>query len=131
VNGLRQIWNGGGVGDFSIEVGHFQDFAVVGCPFVLIFSTKSSRRESRKGGQLVASDEVTRDERGFWEKSSKPTIFHFGKTPPKLEKLIKRLLTLVGTGFFIQKSGLQKNDVKSTIDYNLSGEVWDTGRHEH
>jgi death on curing protein len=34
-------------------------------------------------------------------------------------------------GAFFQKGGFQKNDVKSTIDYNLSSGVWETRRHEH
>ncbi|MDB6064718.1 MAG: hypothetical protein JWR26_926 [Pedosphaera sp.] len=30
-------------------------------------------------------------------------------------------------GAFFQKSGFQKKDVKSTIDFNLSSEVWEDG----
>ena len=43
---------------------------------------------------------------------------------------LKSLVNIGRNGAFFQKGGFQKNDVKSTIDYNLSGEVWDTRRHE-
>jgi hypothetical protein len=58
-------------------------------------------------------------------------LFFAGMICEKSGRSHKSLGNIGRKGAFFQKGGFQKNDVKSTIDFNLSSGVWETGRHEH
>ncbi|MDB6067717.1 MAG: hypothetical protein JWR26_3925 [Pedosphaera sp.] len=58
-------------------------------------------------------------------------LFFTGMICEKFDRSRKIPVNIGWNGAFFLKVGFQKNDVKSTIDYNLSSGVWETGRHEH
>ncbi|MDB6065449.1 MAG: hypothetical protein JWR26_1657 [Pedosphaera sp.] len=85
----------------------------------------------RKIDEICKSGPRVRDtlqKRRFFHPSQ---LFFTGMICEKCGGFPKRPVNIGWNGAFLQKGGFQKNDVKPTIDYNLSSEVWETQRHEH